>query len=136
MPACPPSRGETSATFWGVGSRHASPSPTEHHERRCVMGDGPHAVMSSAPYDRETEDTMPVRGAGTPTHKEWGPQLTCRTVSNDVNTVLLQHTPNLLDIIHIHAGNTNATVDIAVTVLNDLDLKRDTVQTENDFPAQ
>lgn len=60
----------------------------------------------------------------------------CHAVSHNVNVVLLQYTPNLLNIIHIHAGNTNATVDIAVTVLNDFKLKRDTVQTENDLPTQ
>ena len=59
-----------------------------------------------------------------------------RAVSYDVNTVLLQHTPNLLNIIHIHASNTNAALNLAVTVLNNLDLKRDTVQAENDLPAQ
>lgn len=30
MPACPHHRGETSATIWGVGSRHVNPSPPEH----------------------------------------------------------------------------------------------------------
>lgn len=60
----------------------------------------------------------------------------CRTISYDVNVVLLQHLPDLLNIIHIHTGNTNAAVDIAVTVLNNFKLKRNAVQTKNDFPAQ
>lgn len=34
MLACPPYQGETSATIWGVGSRHVTPSPPEHR----VMG--------------------------------------------------------------------------------------------------
>lgn len=58
-----------------------------------------------------------------------------RTVLYDINTILLQHAPNLLNILHIHTGNTNTALDLAITVLNDLDLKQDTVQTENNFPA-
>ena len=60
----------------------------------------------------------------------------CNIALDDVNVVLLQHLPDLLNIIHIHASNTNATLNLAVTVLNDLELKSDTVQTENDLPAQ
>lgn len=60
----------------------------------------------------------------------------CCTVSYDVNTVLLQHAPNLFSLPRIHTGNTNATVDIAVTMLNNFDLKRDTVQTKNNFPTR
>lgn len=60
----------------------------------------------------------------------------CRTVLDDVNAILLQYTLNLLNILHIHASNTDTALDLTVTVLNDLKLKRDTVQTENDLPAQ
>lgn len=59
-----------------------------------------------------------------------------RTISHNVNTVLLQHTPNLLSLSRIHASNTNAAVDLAVTVLNNFELKRDAIQTENNFPTQ
>lgn len=59
-----------------------------------------------------------------------------RTVSHNVNTVLLQCAPNLLNLLLIHTSNTNATVDLTVTVLHDFELKRDTVQPKNDFPAQ
>lgn len=58
------------------------------------------------------------------------------TVLYDVNVVLFQHTPNLLNILHSHASNDDAAVDLTVTVLNNFDFKRDTVQTKNDFPAQ
>ena len=58
------------------------------------------------------------------------------TVSYEVNVVLLQHAPNLLNIIHIHASNTNVALELTVTVLNDFELKRDTVQPKNDFPPQ
>lgn len=116
---------------------------------------------SSVPYDHETEDAMQSYGRGeertprpthtdpsqtthhrqpnTPTRPERnhrGQAEPCHTVSHDVNTVLLQHAPNLLNIIHIHTSDTNATLNLAVTVLNDLDLKRDTVQAEDDLPAQ
>ena len=47
----------------------------------------------------------------------------CHAVSYDVNTILLQHAPNLLNILHIHTSNTNAALNLAVTVLNDLELK-------------
>ena len=59
-----------------------------------------------------------------------------RTVSYEVNVVLLQHAPNLLNILHIHASNTNVALELTVTVLNDFELKRDTVQPKNDFPPQ
>lgn len=66
MLACPPHQGETSATIWGVGSRHITPSPD------ILKSDGGHTVASSIPCDHETEDAMPVlrkrRGAGTPAH--------------------------------------------------------------------
>lgn len=54
----------------------------------------------------------------------------------EVNTVLLQHATNLLGLLRVYASNTNTALDLAVTVLNDLDLERDAVQTKNDFPAQ
>lgn len=60
----------------------------------------------------------------------------CHTVSHNVNTVLLQCSPNLLNLLLIHATNTNATVNLTVTVLNNFKLKRDTVQAKNDLPAQ
>lgn len=60
----------------------------------------------------------------------------CRTVSHNVNTVLLQCAPNLFNLLLIHTSNADATVDITITVLNNFELKRDTVQAENDFPAQ
>ena len=60
----------------------------------------------------------------------------CRTVSHNVNTVLLQHAPNLLSLLRVYASNTNATVHPADMVLNNFELKRDAVQPENDFPAQ
>lgn len=60
----------------------------------------------------------------------------CRIALDDVNVVLLQHSPNLLSFLRVHASNTNTTLDLTVTVLNNFELKRDAVQTENDFPAQ
>lgn len=60
----------------------------------------------------------------------------CHTVSYDVNTMLLQCAPNLFNLLLIHATNANTTVNLAITVLNNFELKRDTVQTKNDFPAQ
>lgn len=65
-----------------------------------------------------------------------GGSLLCHTVLDDVNTVLLQYAPDLLNILRIHAGNTDTALDLAVNVFNNFELKRDTVQTENDFPAQ
>lgn len=58
------------------------------------------------------------------------------TISYEVNAILLQYTPNLLDILHINAGDTDIALDLTITVLNNFDLKRDTVQTKNDLPAQ
>lgn len=77
-------------------------------------------------------------GAGTSQDLEdWyiivGPR---RTVLDDVNVILLQHTPNLLNILLVHAGDANAAVDIAITMLNNFEIKRDTVQPKNDLPAR
>lgn len=58
------------------------------------------------------------------------------TVSHNVNIVLLQCAPNLLNLLLIHATNTNAAVNLTITVLHNFKLKRDTVQAKNDFPAQ
>lgn len=60
----------------------------------------------------------------------------CHTVSYEVNAFLLQYALNRLNILLILAGNTNVTLDLAVTVLNNFKLKRDTIQTENDVPAR
>lgn len=60
----------------------------------------------------------------------------CHAISHNVNSVLLQHSPNLLNILLIHASNANAALDLTVTVLKNFDLKRDTVQAKNDLPAQ
>ena len=60
----------------------------------------------------------------------------CHAISHNVNTILLQCAPNLLNILLIHTTNTNATVNLTVTVLHDFELKCDTVQPKNDFPAQ
>lgn len=60
----------------------------------------------------------------------------CLTVSHNVNTTPLQCAPNLFNLLLIHTTNANATVDLAVNVLNNFELKRDTIQTKNDFPTQ
>lgn len=60
----------------------------------------------------------------------------CHTISHNVNIVLLQYAPNLLNILHVNAGNANVTVNLAVTVLNNFKLKRDTVQAKNNLPTQ
>lgn len=57
-------------------------------------------------------------------------------ISHNVNAVLLQCAPNLLNLLLIHTTNTNTTVNLAVTVLHNFKLKRDALQTKNDFPAQ
>lgn len=60
----------------------------------------------------------------------------CHIVSYEVNAFLLQYALNRLNILLILAGNANVTLDLAVTVLKNFELKRDTVQTENDVPAR
>lgn len=122
--------------------------------------------MPSVPCDHETEDTMPIRWkrppkpqvAGAPAHRYrsdlnglpstttrsrqsnlvgWYAVIShCHTVSYEVNALLLQHALNRLNILLILAGNANVTLDHAVTVLKNFELKRDTVQTKNDFPTQ
>lgn len=47
----------------------------------------------------------------------------CYTVSHNINTVLLQHAPNLFNLLLIHTTNANATVDLAVSVLNNFELE-------------
>lgn len=101
-----------------------------------TSGDGPHAVAPSSRTITRQRTRCQSNRKGTPTLKERGARLTCHIVSYEVDTTLLQYAPNLLNIIHIHASNTNAALNLAVAVLNDFELKRDTVQTENDLPAQ
>lgn len=60
----------------------------------------------------------------------------CHAISHNVNTILLQHAPNLFNLLLTHTTNANATVNLAVNVLNNFELKRDTIQAENDLPAQ
>lgn len=149
MPARPPHRGETSATLRCVGPRRRQ--PITPRTPRKADGCGPHTAVSPVPYDHKTEDTIPAQrkkhserrraGAAAHTHQiKWvGISLLASvtyTVSHNINTVLLQYAPNLFNLLLIHASNTNATVDIAVTVLHDFELKRDTIQTENYLPAQ
>ena len=115
----------------------------------------------SVPCDHETENAMQSPGRD----EEWAPRLTRtdpsrtahhrqpdtpagrnktigdgsnlrHTVSYEVNAILLQYASNLLNVPLIHAGNANGTVNLTVTVLHNFKLKRDTVQTKNDFPAQ
>lgn len=113
MPARPPHRRETSVTLWGVGPRRRHPITTcgrIHRPMRSRNG-GCDTSPAECNYLR-------------------------RTVLEDVNAILLQHATNLLNIIYIHAGDANATLDLAITVLNDLELECDAIQAENDLPAQ
>lgn len=96
------------------------------------------------PYAARVVERARERDAITETHFQsnlscwtyWHVASLCHTVSHNVNTALLQHTPNLFNLLLIHTANTNATVNLAVSMLNNFKLKRDTVQTKNDFPAQ
>ena len=60
----------------------------------------------------------------------------CHTISYEVNALLLQYALNRLNILLILAGNANVALDLAVTILKNFELKRDTIQTENDVPAR
>lgn len=154
MLARPPHRGETSATIWGVGSRHVSPSPPEHR----VMGrtwpcppprEIPRQRTRCQSYRKDEEQApqhTPIqakRSTLTARHSRrsnlvgWHVATShCHTVSYEINTPPLQYALNRLNILLIHTSNTNATVNLAVTVLNNFKLKRDTIQTKNDLPTQ
>lgn len=90
------------------------------------------------PCDHETEDAISVQFSQNPSDQvSWHVIVDlCHTVSDDVNALLLQHTPNLLNILLIHAGNADAALNLTVTALNNFNLKRDTIQTKDDCPAQ
>ena len=133
---CPPSCSETSVTHT---AHH--PQNTTKGGVRWAMGDGLHVDASPA-------HAITRRGTRCQS-EERAPQLTHtsgwtywyvtglpHTISHNVNPPPLQYTPNLLNILHIYASNANAALNLAITVLNDFKLKRDTVQTENDLPAQ
>lgn len=124
---------------------HNAIGPPHQNATKGGWGNKAHMAAPSIPCNHETENAMPPL--------EQTPQLTpadpiraerpiglggvvCRIVLDDVNAILLQYTPNLLSILHIHASNTDTVLDFAVTVLNNFELKRDAIQTENDFPAQ
>lgn len=108
------------------------PDTSTHHPQNIEEG---HTAASSIPYDHETEDAMPVQFNPT-FHIRRIDMSLCHTVLDDVNAILFQHAPNLLNILHIHTSNTDTTLEPTITMLNDFKLKRDTVQTENDLPAQ
>lgn len=57
-------------------------------------------------------------------------------VSHNVNTALLQYAPNLFNLLLIYTTNANTAINLTITVLNNFELKRHTVQTKNNFPAQ
>lgn len=146
-----PHPGETSATLRGL-------VPDTSARRPRTSSNGPHASVSSVPCDHETKDTMPIQwrrlpetlGADAPAQQDTVAKshfrsdfsckadwcVACHTVSQNINATLLQHATNLLNIIHIHASNADTTFDLAVTVFNNFEFKRDTVQAENDLPAQ
>lgn len=209
MLACPPYRGETSATVWSVGSRHVSPSPPEHRvmgrtwpcpppraitrrRTRCspmeetrsgrpsshtpiqaerstpgsrapplgrnkTIGDGlnlpPNRNKTIRSWDRPlNREALSDRLALLPVPKRvvaeshfqsnlshwtyWYVAGPCCTVSHNLNTMFLQCAPNLFNLLLIHTTNANTTVNLTVTVLNDFELKRDTVQPKNYLPAQ
>ena len=58
------------------------------------------------------------------------------TVSYEINAFLLQYALNRLNILLILTGNANVTLDLAVTVLKNFELKRNTIKTENDVSAR
>ena len=97
-------------------------------------------MLAHPPHRGETSTTLrwwSVTSHGRPSSYLPGQNVGfCRTTLDDVNAVLLQHAPDLLNILHIHAGNANTTLEPAVAVLNNFELKCDAVQTKNDFPAQ
>lgn len=129
MLARPPHQGETSATLGDVGSRHISPSPPEHRMMGRIRSRPPPRAITKRRTRCQSDGRDP------PSHEERAPQLT-RTASHNINTALLQCAPNLFNLLLIHASNTNTTVDITITVLNNFELKRDTIQAKNYLPAQ
>lgn len=124
----PPHQDETSTTFQGSVPDTCGPSPPEHrvtgHMRACPPSvrsrDGGHNASLM-------EETLRARHVVASL---------CHTVLDDVNTVLLQYTPDLLNILHIHASNADTALDLTVIVFNNFKFKRDAVQPENDLPAQ
>lgn len=112
------------------------PTTTPRHEGR--MGDGGAHSRILRPVRPRDEgcDASPIQSAPS-SWVGWCVVVSlCHTVSQNVNVVLLQHATDLLNIIHIHAGNANAALNLTITVLNNFDLKRDAVQPEDDLPAQ
>lgn len=149
MATCPSPPGETSATLRGVDSRHVSPSHPEHQVTGRIWSYPPPRAITRRRIRRQfTGSGHPEpRGADTPTHayrsEPNGPHPTVtrsrwawHAISHNVNTTPLQCAPNLFNLLLIHATNTDTTIDLTVTVLHNFELKRDTVQTKNDFPAQ
>ena len=66
--ARPPHRGETSATMWGVGSRHISPSPPEHRVAGYIWSYPPPVRSRDGGYDTSPgEETLRAPRSGRPT---------------------------------------------------------------------
>lgn len=88
----------------------SAPPRPERHERRVEVGRRRPYPPSVRSRDGGYDPTFHVgRVSMSPLS---------HTVLDDVNAVLLKHATNLLNIIHIHAGNTDATLELAVNVIN------------------
>lgn len=116
----------------GAGApAHTYRSDPSRKEASAWVPHGP-SSRTGLEAEHDSEDPFLVE----PFKFEWVGMSFCHTALEDVNVILLQHAPNLLSILRIHTSNTNAALNLTVTVLNDFELKRDTVQTENNLPAQ
>ena len=135
MLACPHHRSETFATLWCVGSRHVNPSPPEHRVTGRIRPCPPPRAITRRRTRCQSygKDEGGHPSSHVPIRAE---RSTPSTVSHNVNTALLQCAPNLFNLLLVHTTNANTTVNITLTVLKNFELKRDTVQTKNDFPAQ
>lgn len=142
-----------------VNRDHTNERPTpkifegaNHHRREGVPGGLPQLFSGSADHlklQERAQDAPLLLGDALDAiaERHFQSNLSHRThwyaavsfrhaISHNVNTVLLQCAPNLFNLLLIHTTNTNATVNPTITVLHNFKLKRDTVQTKNDFPAQ
>lgn len=112
----PPNRNETIATT----TREPAPAP---HTARVVERTRKRDTVAERHFQSNLSRCTSRRGVGS-------------TVSYKVNAFLLQYALNRFNILLILASNANVALDLAVTALKNFELKRDTIQTENDVSAR
>lgn len=84
-----------------------------HHTARAVERPGKWNTVAKTHFQSDLSNLVGWHVAVSP----------CHAISHNINTILLQCTPNLFNLLLIHSTNANAAINLAVTILNNFELK-------------